>query len=351
MNGRVFVTRPIPEVGFDVLREAGLTIEVWSGPEHATPPHEAIVAGVRRCEVLLSLLTEPVDRPVLAASPTLMGVSNYAVGHDNVDLEAATELGIPVGNTPDVLTETTADLTWALLLAVTRNVVTGDAFMRAGRYHRWGPSLLLGRDVSPGGDGKQKTLGIIGYGRIGRAVAQRAVGFDLRVLAWSPGKESAIDGSEHATFAPLEELLAESDFVSIHAPLDDSSHHLIGSEQLALMKPTAYLINTARGPIVDEAALVQALQRGAIAGAGLDVYEREPAMAPGLADLDSVVLLPHLGSATAGTRNEMARIAARNAIAMAAGRPAPCCVNPEVYEGAAWRERMRRNGTAHAASE
>lgn len=342
MRHRVFVTRPIPAAGLDLLADAGVDVVVWNGPADGSPSTEEILAGVADADVLLSLLTEPIEATVLAANPDLRGVSNYAVGFDNVDVEAATSLGVPVGNTPDVLTESTADLTWALLLAVTRNVVIGDAFMRAGRYRRWGPELLLGRDVSPGGDGKRRTLGIIGFGRIGQAVARRAAGFDLDVLAWSPGGEARIAASEWAAWAPLEELLQRSDFVTLHARLDESSHHLIGPAELEAMKPEAFLVNTSRGPIVDEAALVAALGAGTIAGAALDVHENEPAMAAGLADLDNVVLLPHLGSATLGTRRQMALLAARNALEMLELRPAPHCVNPQVYRSTAWKQKKDR---------
>lgn len=342
MSGRVFVTRRIPDAGLSALREAGAEVAVWAGDADGSPTREQILAGVAEADVLLSLLTEPIDARVMEHNPRLRGISNYAVGYDNIDLEAAERQGIPVGNTPEVLTETTADLTWALILAVARRVVEGDAYMRAGRYRRWGPSLLLGRDVSPGGDDRRKTLGVIGFGRIGQAVARRATGFDMHVLAWSPGARERIEASGLARWAELDTLLGESDFVTLHAPLDDRSHHLIGADELRRMKRGAYLINTARGPIVDEKALVEALRTGEIAGAGLDVYEREPEMAAELAERPEAVLLPHLGSATAGTRDEMARLAAANAIAMLDLLPVPHCVNPEIYDGDAWHERVRR---------
>jgi len=328
--GRVFVTRRIPAAGLRRLREAGARVEVWDGPENERPTAEAVIAGTRDADVLLSLLTETIDAEVLAANSDLAGVANYAVGVDNIDLAAASRLQIPVSNTPEVLTETTADLTWALLLAVRRRCVEGDRVMRAGRYQVWGPNLLLGNDVSPGGDGRRRTLGVVGFGRIGRAVARRAAGFDMRVIA-SSGDRAAVERSGLAEWTPLDELLASSDFVALHTPLTEVTRHLIGAEQLALMPSHAYLINTSRGPVVDERALVEALQRGTIAGAGLDVYEREPAMSPGLAELDNVVVLPHLGSASHGTRDRMAVLAADNAVAMLRGERAPDCVNPEVY--------------------
>jgi glyoxylate reductase len=252
----------------------------------------------------------------------------------------ATELGVPVSNTPGVLTDTTADLTWALLLSAARNVATGDVYMRGGHYKVWGPNLLLGEDVSRGGDGRPKVLGILGFGRIGQAVARRALGFDMRVLAHDPFAREAIEADEQAEWAELDDLLRESDFVSVHTLLSEQTRHLVGERELGLMKPTAYLINAARGPIVDEAALVRALAKKQIAGAGLDVYEDEPAMAEGLAGLENAVLLPHLGSATRGTRDLMATKAASNALAMLRGERAPNCLNPEVYEGAAYRARV-----------
>lgn len=339
---RVFVTRPIPEAGLERLRAAGSAVEIAVDEPDDSPDRKTILDGCRRSDVLLSLLTEPIDAAMLEQLPRLTGVSNYAVGVDNIDVDAATRSGIPVGNTPDVLTESTADLTWALLLAVTRRLVEGDALVRAGEYRRWGPELLLGRDVSPGGDGRRRRLGIIGFGRIGRAVARRARGFDLEVVAYGPRSRDAIEASDVADWASLEELLTTADFVSIHAPLTSETHHMIGSDELTRMRTDAYLINTARGPIVDEAALVRALQTGAIAGAGLDVTENEPEMAPGLAELNNVVLLPHLGSATRDTRDRMALLAADNALAMLSGDPAPHCVNPEVYDSAAWRQRIER---------
>lgn len=327
----MFVTRRIPEAGIARLRDGGALVEVWDGDPDSGPSHAEVVAGASRCDVLLSLLTETVDAQVLAASPELRGVSNYAVGYDNVDVVEATRLGIPVTNTPDVLTETTADLTWALLLATARNVVAGDAYLRAGRYRIWGPELLLGQDVSPGGDGRRRTLGIVGFGRIGTAVARRAVGFDMEVLAYGPRSRKEIENSGLARWAEMDVLLERSDFVSLHAPLRPETRHMIGATQLRRMKRTAYLINTARGPLVDEAALVAALRDGQIAGAGLDVYEDEPRLTPGLVELDNVTLLPHLGSATRGTRDRMATMAADNALAMLAGRRPEHCVNPEVY--------------------
>lgn len=340
MNGKVFVTRRIRDAGLGMLEDGGADVEVWPGPEDAGPSREEILAGVADADVLLSLLTETIDREVLEANSSLRGVAQFAVGYNNIDVEAATDLGIPVSNTPGVLTETTADLTWALLLGAARRIPQGDRYMRAGKYKLWGPNLLLGDDVSKGGDGRRKVLGIIGFGRIGSAVARRALGFDMRVLAHDPYARDEIESDEHARWAELDDLLTESDFISIHALLTDETHHLIGARELEMMKPTAYLINAARGPIVDETALVEALREGRIAGAGLDVFENEPEMAPGLADLDDVVVLPHLGSASRATRDKMATMAAENALAMLAGERAPNCVNAQVYDGDAYARRL-----------
>lgn len=336
----VFVTRRIPDAGLDVLRREGLDVEVGQADDQAPLAREDLLAGVRDAPVLLSLLTEEVDRAVLQANPGLRGVANYAVGYDNVDVEAATELGIPVSNTPGALTETTADLTWALILAVARRVVEADRLMRSGRFRLWGPTLLLGGDVGPGGSGRRKVLGVVGFGRIGRAVARRARGFEMDVLAHDPHHPDRVASSPLAEWAELDDLLERSDFVSIHAPLSDETRHLIGADRLERMKETAYLINTARGPIVDEEALVGALREGRIAGAGLDVYENEPTMAPGLAELENVVLLPHVGSASRDTRDGMAEMAATDALHHLRGERALHVVNPEVYDGEAYRKRM-----------
>jgi glyoxylate reductase len=346
MIGTAFVTRRIPEAGLAALRGNGAIVRIGQPHEDHPLSRQVLIDGVRNADVLLPLLTERIDSEVLAANPRLLGVANFAVGYDNIDIAAASRLGLPVSNTPDVLTEATADFTWALMLAVARRIVEGDRYMRAGSYRIWGPSLLLGQDVGPGPDGHARTLGLIGFGRIGRAVARRARGFDMRVIAHDPGAQDAGD----VELVPLPELLRRSDFVSIHASLTTATHHLIAAPELRCMKPTAFLINAARGPIVDEAALVQALREEWIAGAALDVYEHEPAMAPGLADLPNVVLAPHTASATVDTRDRMAAIAAANAIAHLRGERAPHCVNPDVYQSAAWRARQAGSGPLRGAS-
>jgi glyoxylate reductase len=336
----VLVTRRIPEPGLQALRDAGLRHVIAQEDEEVTVDRAALLEGVRSCDVLLSLLTERVDRELLEANPKLLGVAQMAVGFDNVDVAVATEMGIPVSNTPEVLTETTADLTWALILAAARRLPHAHNYMVAGRYKLWGPSLFLGGDVGPGPAGVRKTLGIVGFGRIGVAVARRATGFDMRVLAFDPYAREAIEASDLAEWAELDDLLAGSDFVSLHSLLTAETRHLIDEDRLRAMKPTAYLINAARGPILDEEALVRALKDGWIAGAGLDVYEREPLMTPGLAELDNVVLLPHIASASVDTRAKMASMAAENAIAFSRRERARNPVNPEVYDSAAYRSRV-----------
>jgi glyoxylate reductase len=279
----------------------------------------SLLQAARRSDALVTLLTDRVDRSILEAGKGLRIVANVAVGVDNIDVATATRLGILVTNTPGVLTEATADLTWALILAVARRVVEGDALVRTGRFRGWDFDLLRGMEL------RGKTLGIVGAGRIGRAAARRARGFGMKVLSHSRSKGVG-----------LRTLLKNSDVVSLHVPLTPSTRHLIGAAELRLMKSTAILINTARGPIVDEKALIDALRRRRIAGAGLDVYGREPAVPAALRRLANVVLLPHLGSATVETRRRMLDMAVANVKAALAGRRPPSLVNPE-----AWNRRRR----------
>jgi glyoxylate reductase len=324
-----------------MLREGGAEVRVGEEDGERALDRSRLLDGAAWADVLLPLLTEPVDRELLEAAPRLRGVANYAVGYDNVDVPVASELGIPVSNTPGVLTETTADLTWALLLSGARRIVEADAYMRAGRYALWGPTLLLGEDVSPGGSGRRKVLGIVGFGRIGMAVARRAVGFDMEVLAHDPGARARVEAfGAPVRWAELDELLEASDFVTLHPPLTEDTRHLIDEDALRRMKPTAHLVNVSRGPVVDERALVRALREGWIAGAALDVYENEPEAAAGLSELPNAVLVPHIGSASRDTRDRMASIAATNALHHLRCERAPNVVNPEVYEGGAWRSRV-----------
>lgn len=324
MPGRAFITRPIPEPGPGLVRSVAERVD--ANPEDRSLSAEELRASVRGRDAVLCLLTDRIDASVLEAAEGCKVFANMAVGYNNIDVEEATRRGILVTNTPGVLTECTADLTWALILAVSRRVVDGDAEMRAGRFPGWGPLYMLGGDVTGA------TLGLIGPGRIATAVARRAVGFGMPILyaGRRPSPEIEALGGKRV---PVEGLLASSDFVSLHVPLSDETRHLIDARALRQMKPTAYLINTSRGPVVDEAALVEALRSGTIAGAGLDVYEDEPRMAAGLAELSNTVLLPHLGSATVATRAAMSRMAAENLIAVLRGERPANLVNPAAWPG------------------
>lgn len=323
---KVFVTREIPAPGLDMLRRE---CEVDVNPHDRVLTREELLAGVRGRDGLLCLLTDTIDGAVMDAGlPTLKGIANYAVGFNNIAVEEATKRHLPVSNTPGVLTETTADLAWTLLMATARRIVEADRFMRAGKYQGWAPMLFLGQDVYG------KTLGVVGFGRIGEAIARRARGFNMKILYYdarrrTPGEELEL-GVE---YRPLDELLAAADFVTLHVNLDATTRHLIGERQLAQMKPTAILINTSRGPVVDERALVAALKAGTIKGAGLDVFEDEPAMAPGLAELDNAIVVPHIASASVETRTRMATMAAENLLAMLKGEPIPNLVNPDYRRG------------------
>lgn len=321
----VFVTREIPAAGLTMLSQAA-DVTVW--PERLPPTNEQLRAGVAGCDGLLCLLTDQIDGPLMdAAGPSLKVISQMAVGYDNIDVAAATARGIPVGHTPGVLTEATADFTWALLMAAARRVVAGDQFTRSSQWQTWEPTLLLGPDV--GG----ATLGIIGLGRIGQAVARRAAGFDMRLLYNSRSRRPDLEQSLGITYATFDDLLRQADFVTIHTPLTDETRHLFGREQFALMKETAVLINTARGPIVDPEALYSALATGQIAAAALDVTEPEPIPihSPLLA-LDNLIITPHIASASRQTRDKMATMAAANLLAGLKGEPLPHCVNPQVYD-------------------
>ena len=274
---------------------------------------------------LVCLITDSVDAEVLAACPDLRVVANVAVGYNNIDVAAATKSGVVVTNTPDVLTETTADFAWTLLMATARRLVEGDRYVRDGKFLQWEYMLLLGGDVHG------KTLGVVGFGRIGRAVARRALGFGMRVLYQDAMAAPAeVEAELRASRVDLPTLLRESDFVSLHTPLLPETRHLINAQSLRTMKRTAYLVNAARGPVVDEAALVQALKEGWIAGAGLDVFEEEPKVHPGLVGLPNVVLAPHIASASHATRVEMARLAVDNCVSVLEGRAPITPVNPEV---------------------
>jgi glyoxylate reductase len=326
---RFFVTYRIPEPGMGSLRDAG---RVHVPATQPTPDELREVCASGDFDVVVAQLSDRFDAALLGEAK-LAGISNYAVGFDNIDISAATANGIPVGNTPGVLTDATADLAMLLILATARRAVEADQFTRAGKFTGWRPELLLGQDVSGA------TLGLAGFGRIARATAQRAAAFGMDVTFCShPPAGRTVDDAELARLpyparqVGWQELVERSDFVSVHVPLAPSTRHLIDADTMAAMKPTAVLVNTARGPIVDETALVATLQRGHLAGAGLDVYEDEPRLAPGLAELPNVVLLPHLGSATTKVRARMAEVCAENAIAIAAGHVPPHCVNPDAMK-------------------
>lgn len=277
-------------------------------------------------EGLLSMITDSVDARLMDAAPRLRVISQMAVGFNNIDVSAATKSGIPVTNTPGVLTDATAELAFALILAIARRVVEGDRVVREGRWQHWAPLLFLGSQVSG------KTLGIIGMGRIGQAVAKRAGGFGMRVIYNNPQRlDRKLEEEAGASFRDLKTLLAEADFVSVHVPLNPGTKYLIGKEQLAAMKRTAFLINTSRGPVVNEKELVEALRLRTIAGAGLDVYENEPQLEPGLIELENVVLLPHVGSGTIETRTKMAEMAAESLIIGLRGEVPPRTINPEAF--------------------
>jgi glyoxylate reductase len=329
VSARFAVTRRIPEPALDLLREAG---DVWVSPDDRPLKTEELHAAVAGADVAVTLLHDRVDDAFLdAAGPQLRAVANVAVGFDNIDVPAATRRGVLVTNTPGVLTEATADLAFALILAVTRRLGEGERLIRARERWSWHMFMLLGTGL------QDKVLGVIGLGAIGRAVARRAVAFGMRIVYT---EEREVDAAVEAELGgarkvELDELLAEADVVTIHAPLLPDTRHLLNAERFARMKDTAYLVNSARGPIVDEAALVDALREGRIAGAGLDVYENEPEVHPGLLELDNVVLLPHLGSATIETRTAMGVLAARNAVAVVRGERPPTPVNPEVLDQAA----------------
>ncbi len=321
---RIFVTRRIPEAGLTRLRAS---FDVVVNPDDRPLTTEELHRGVADADAVIGLLTDRIDAAFFDAAPNLKGYANYAVGYDNIDVAEATRRGIPVSNTPDVLTMATAELAWALLFAVARRVVETDAVMRSGAWTGWGPLQFIGADVSG------RTLGIVGAGRIGTAMARMSAGFGMRVLyTSSSSRNEELERDFGARRVDFDELLRESDFISIHTPLRPSTRHLFNADAFRRMKNTAILINTGRGPVIKEDDLVAALRDGEIGGAGLDVYEMEPRMAEGLKDCSNTVLLPHIGSATHSTRDNMALLAAENIEAMLAGTKPPTVLNPEVLK-------------------
>lgn len=321
---KVLVTRYIPETGLKMM-ESLADLIIWPG--EIPPPYEVLLEKIAGVDGLVSLLTDPIDIEVLkAARPNLKVISQYAVGVDNIDLGAATLQGIPVGNTPGVLTETTADFAWALMMAAGRRVLEGDRFTRAGLWKTWGPLSFLGSDIFGA------TLGIVGFGRIGQAMARRAKGFNMKIIYSDPQRQPEAEISTGAGFVPFEMLLKEADFITIHANLTKENYHLIGDDQFRLMKPTAVLVNTSRGPIVDPDALYRALESRRIAGAGLDVTEPEPIPVHSpLLELDNLIVAPHIASASIQSRTRMSIMTAENLLAGLKGERLPYCVNPEVY--------------------
>lgn len=319
---KVYVTRKIPEAGMDILRPL---FDVEVNPEDRPLTRSEFLSKVADADAVLCLMTEKIDAEAFDAAGKARGFANYAVGYDNMDVAEATRRKIPLSNTPDVLTAATAEMAWSLLFAAARRVVESDSLMRSGGWKGWGPLQFIGQEVSGA------TLGIIGAGRIGRAFALKSRGFDMKVLYTDEHPCEELEKSLGARKVSLQELLRESDFVSVHVPLMPATRHLIDEAALALMKRTAVLVNTSRGPVVDEAALVRALRSGTIAAAGLDVYEAEPLAAEGLAELPNVVMTPHTASATVASRNGMAVKAAANLVAMLSGRRPPDCINPGIY--------------------
>lgn len=317
MPANIFITRRIPQAAIDLLSSY---FEVSINPFERNLSRAELIEHVRDMDALLCQLTDPIDKGLMDAAPRLKCVSNNAVGYNNIDLNAANAKGIVVCNTPGVLTEATADLTWALIMSCARRVIEADSFVRAGSFTGWEPMLYLGSDVYG------KTLGIIGMGRIGQAVARRSVGFGMKVLAYHPSREQGIS-PEGWNYVDLTTLLKESDIISLHVPLTPQTRLMLGKSELMLLKPTAILINTARGAIVDEEVLIEMLRHNKIAGAGFDVYDKEPYVPHELKKLENVVLLPHIGSATIETRTAMALMAAQNAIAVFKGEQPPSRVN------------------------
>ena len=321
---KIFLTRELPPACMQTLHDA---TDLTYNQEDRCLTKAEIIAGVREVDGLICLLTDKIDDEILASGENLRVVANFAVGFNNIDVNAATKRKLPVTNTPGVLTDSTADMAWALLMDASRRVSEGDRLVRTRGWNGWGPLQLLGCDITGA------TIGIIGMGRIGQAVAKRASGFEMRVLYWnrtrlSPDAERQM-GIEYCT---IENLLRESDFVSIHVALNEETHHLISHAELSRMKPTAILINTSRGSVVDEVALCEALRQRRIAAAGLDVYEQEPVLVDGLYDLPNAVLAPHLGSATIGTRTKMGNMAVENCLTACRGERPPNLVNEDIYE-------------------
>lgn len=323
LKWNVYVTRLLPKPAMDLLMEH---CNVEFNNEDRVLTRQELLKNVEGRDAIISLLTDTIDSELMDAARGVKIIANYAVGFNNIDIEAATKRNIYITNTPDVLTDATAELAWALLLATARRVVEADKYLRAGKFKGWGPQLLLGHSV------KGKTLGIIGAGRIGQEFAKMAQGFKMKILYYDIEPNLDFEKATSAKYANFDELLTKSDYVSLHVPLTPNTRHLIGAREFKLMKNTAIIINTSRGPVIDEKALVKALVDKEIWGAGLDVFENEPELAPGLADLDNVVLLPHIASATIEARTNMGLVAVKNILAAMENKLPPNCLNPEVFK-------------------
>ena len=313
---KVFVTKSIPSIAVEMLKEH---FDVEVNEEERSLTKEELIEKFKEAHGVLCLLTDNIDKEIINSCNNVRVISNYAVGFNNINVEAATSKGIIVTNTPGVLTDTTAELAWALLFSAARCVVSADQYTREGKFKEWAPKLFLGQEIT------RKTLGIIGAGRIGQAFGKKGAGFNMKIVYHNRTRDLNFEKECDAVWVTLEELLQKSDFVSVHVPLTNETKHLLGEKEFKIMKNTAVLINTARGPVVDEKALVKALKEGEIWSAGLDVYENEPIIEKELMELGNVVLLPHIGSATVETRSKMAEMAARNIIEVLQGRPA---INP-----------------------
>lgn len=321
---KVFVSRIIPEDGLKMLRESA-DVDVWQ--DDLPPTYPTLLEKIKTADGLLSLLTDKIDANLMDKNPQLKVVANLAVGYDNIDIPAATARGLPIGNTPGVLTDTTADFAFALLMAAARRIPEGVDYVRAGKWKTWGPLLLTGPDVY------SSTLGIIGFGRIGQGMAKRAAGFEMKILYHDVYRREDLEKSMGVKYADMDTLLRESDFVSVHVDLNESTRHLINAAAFGKMKSSAILINAARGPIVDPVALSEALKSGAISGAALDVTEPEPINLDNpLVKAANCIVVPHIASASIATRAKMATIAASNVLAGVRGEKLPACVNPQVYE-------------------
>ncbi len=320
----IAVTRAIPEAGLALLRDAA-EVRVW--PEELPPSPEQLAELLRGCDGAVTLLTDRIDGAVLDREPQLKVVSNFAVGFDNVDVPAATERGVAVCNTPGVLTETTADFAFALLMSAARRIPEGIDYVRAGQWQTWGPLLLLGRDLH------RATLGIVGFGRIGQTIARRARGFEMQILYYDAQRYPDAERDLGVTYRELDDLLRESDFITLHVALTPETHQMIGAREFGLMKREAIVVNAARGPVIDTDALVAALRDGQIMGVALDVTDPEPLPAEHpLVSLPNCIVVPHIASATVATRDNMATLAARNVLAVLRGERPEAIVNPEVLE-------------------